>query len=123
MDILHLAMSKKTAEQLVQDIISGQLNGLEDASHSESSWQAASEAIQANYEFTEEQLKDALVQARAQIETAVGTPLTEEQLAAVAGGKGLSTGQIAGIAVGGATGVGVAAGAVAGAVAFFVVFK
>lgn len=117
-------MTKKNAEQLVQDIIHGNLSGLEDTSHSESSWKAAADAIQANYEFTEEQLKSALISARPQIETAVGTPLTEEQLAAVAGGKGLSsTGKTALEAVGGAVGGGVAIGATAGAVAFFVVFK
>ncbi len=117
-------MSKKNAEQLVQDIINGQLAGLEDASHSETSWQAASEAIQAHYEFSEEQLKAALISARTQIESAVGTPLTEEQLAAVAGGKGLSsTGKTALEAVGGAVGGGAAIGATVGAVAFFVIFK
>jgi len=117
-------MSKKNAEQLVQDIINGQLTGLEDTSHTDSSWQAASEAIQANYEFSEEEFKEALIASRPQIESAVGTPLTEEQLAAVAGGKGLSTtGKIAVGTVSGAIGGGAAIGATVGAVAFFVIFK
>jgi hypothetical protein len=117
-------MTKKNAEQLVQDIINGQLTGLEDTSHSESTWQAASEAIQANYEFTEDQFKSALIASRSQIESAVGTPLTDEQLAAVAGGKGWTqTDTIAAGSVGGAVGVGTAVGATVGAIAFFVIFK
>jgi hypothetical protein len=85
---------------------------------------AATEAIQANYEFTEQEFNDALSQARPQIESAIGTTLTDEQLAAVAGGKGLTTLEKVGIGVGaGSVGAGAVAGGVVGAVAFFVVFK
>lgn len=117
-------MSKKNADQLVQDIINGKLSGLDAGSHVEASWEGASEAIQANYEFTEQEFKDALLNSRSQIENAIGTTLTDEQLAAVAGGKGLSTTAKIGIGVSaGAVGAGTIGGAVAGAVAFFVVFK
>jgi hypothetical protein len=117
-------MSKADAGQFVDDLIAGKLAGLEADASTSATWEMASTAISDNYEFTQQELYESMLSARDRLEAAAGIPLTDEQLAALSGGKkNLSTGAIVGISAGGVVGGSVIAGSIAGGVLAAIVFK
>jgi hypothetical protein len=117
-------MPKRDAGQFVDDLIAGKLAGLGVDTQTSATWEMASNAISNNYEFTEQELYETMLSARDRLEAAAGIPLTDEQLAALSGGKEkLSTGAIVGISAGSVVGGSVIAGSIAGGVLAAVVFK
>lgn len=117
-------MSRRGASQFVDDLIAGKLAGLEADTSVSVTWEMASNAIGNNYEFTEQELYESMLAARDRLEDAAGIPLTDEQLAALSGGKKkLSTGAIVGISAGSLVGGSIIAGEIAGGVLAAIVFK
>ena len=100
---------KKDANQLIDDLLAGQFATLLSPSGGGQIEESLRAILSEDYDFSEEQLRQALLGKRDQIEDFIGVPLTEEQLQAIDGGKGLSTDAKYGIGFGGAVG-GIAGG-------------
>jgi len=98
--------TKKNVDQLFQDLLDGTLVPPSDA-NSQQSVAEFSQVINDGYEVNPEEIKTALYKYRSQITESIGVELSDDQLAALAGGK--SAGVTAGIAAG-ATGGAVGAG-------------
>lgn len=100
---------KKDANQLIDDLLAGQFATLSSVSGGGQIEESLQAILSQDYDFSEEQFRQALLGKRDQIEDFIGVPLTEEQLQAIDGGKGLSTDAKYGIGFGGAVG-GIAGG-------------
>jgi hypothetical protein len=102
--------TKKNVDQLFQDLLDGSLVPPSDANSQQSVAEFA-QIINDGYDVNPEEIKTALYKYRGQINDSIGVELSDEQLAALAGGK--SAGVTAGIAAGAAGGaVGAGLGAV-----------
>jgi hypothetical protein len=113
---------KKNADQFVEDLLSGQMPEIP-AGSPEESWAEVIKRIDADYDFSKEDLEAALTRSKGRLESVVGVPLTEDQLAALAGGKtsAAQIGRDIGIAFGVTAVGGAVGGAVAGAALYVVV--
>jgi len=95
---------KKNASQLIDEVLKGQFAYLNGCSQEDIAT-AINEKLANDYMFTEDDFKQALLNKRNEIETFIGVPLNEEQLAAITGGsKHLSSQAKWGIGIGGAFG-------------------
>jgi hypothetical protein len=98
--------TKKSADQLFQDLLDGTLLPPSDANNQQSVAEF-SQMIDDAYDVNADDMKTALYKYQDQINDAIGVKLTDEQLAALAGGK--STGAKVGEGIGIAAGAGAAA--------------
>lgn len=110
-----MADSKKNASDFVADFIAGSFTDLSVGDSAEM-FIAFQDRIESDYDFTADELRVALNSSREQLETALGVPLTDDQLNALAGGKSQSS-KDAGLYAGGGI-----AGAVGGGVAIAVIW-
>jgi hypothetical protein len=120
---LNAMTSKKSADQLFQDLLGGTLVPPSDANNQQSVAEFA-QVIDDSYDVNADDVKAALYKYQDQINDSIGVKLTDDQLAALAGGKN-TAGIAAGIGAGAAAG-GVGAGlAAVGAVyvGLFIVIK
>ena len=102
---------KKTADQFIDAMLTGEF--VDPSLSYDDNLAKVAQVIESDYSFTDEEMKEAFAKAGDRIESTIGVRLTDEQLAAVTGGKGLSTGAKAGIGVGTAVG-GIGAAAATG---------
>jgi len=108
-------MAKKDVKEFVNDLLDGSVNG--SSIENFESVQTALDAINANYEFTDEELHAELRLQKDRLEQSIGFELTPEQLEALCGGKQkvtLDGGGLSGAAAGGIA-AGVTGGVVGGA--------
>jgi hypothetical protein len=105
---------KKTADQFIEDAFDGTFASI---SGSPDEIQAKiADLIESDYSFSQDDLQEAVNRSREKIEAAIGVKLTDEQLAALSGGKsdgqkiGLGAGIGGAVAVGGAAAAGAAVG-------------
>jgi hypothetical protein len=101
-----MSSTKKSADDFVSDFIAGNFKDLT-VGNSPEIFKEFQERVERDYVFTPDEMKVALHNSRAQLEAAVGVPLTDEQLNALAGGKS-DAGLYAGGGVAGAVGGGIA---------------
>lgn len=115
--------SKKTVDQLFQDLLDGTLVPPSEANAQQSIAEFA-QKIDDAYEVNADEVKSALYRYRDQINQSIGVELSEEQLSALAGGKA-SAGVIAGASAGASAGAVVGGLAAAGAVyvGLFIIIK
>lgn len=105
-----MTTSKKSANDFVSDFISGDFRNLAVGDSAEM-FKQFQDRVEQDYAFTPEDLKLALTNSRDQLEAALGVPLTDEQLNALAGGKSQGAkdaGLYAGGGIAGAVGGGIA---------------
>jgi len=106
-----MTSSKKNADQLVQDLLSGQFVSLSQGSIDDT-MKAVKEKVEAEYEFDDEALQKALKERSNELKEVIGMSLTDEQLQSLTGGK--SAGQTAAqVGIGAGAGIGGAVGAIA----------
>jgi hypothetical protein len=100
----------KTAEQFVDDLLEGRLDSKQDLLQN-AGLNALEDFLRQEYDSDPEAIQQAVLNSRDKIETAIGMQLTDEQLAALAGGKSqqLQVAGDVGAGVGGAVGGGLAA--------------
>jgi len=106
--------SRKNADQLVQDLINGEFSALSTGSM-EDTMTAVKNKVENEYDVDDNSLKAALKARSADLESAIGMSLTDDQLEGLTGGKsaGKTAEQVgigAGAGIGGALGVVVAIG-------------
>ena len=101
-----MSSTKKSADDFVSDFIAGNFKDLT-VGNSPQIFKEFQERVERDYAFTPDEMKLALHNSRPQLEAAVGVPLTDEQLSALAGGKS-DAGLYAGGGVAGAVGGGIA---------------
>ena len=78
---------KKTADQLIQDLLDGNLD-LSHASPQEERLAQLSQQLDQSYDLSAETIQASLVKYKSQIHDAIGVELTDDQLVALSGGKG-----------------------------------
>ena len=108
-------MTKKDVKEFFNDLLDGSVYG--PSIENFDSVQKALDAINANYEFTDEELHAELRLQKNRLEQSIGFELTPEQLEALCGGKQkvtLDGGGLSGAAAGGIA-AGVTGGVVGGA--------
>ena len=108
-------MAKKDVKEFFNDLLDGSVYG--PSIENFDSVQKALDAINANYEFTDEELHAELRLQKNRLEQSIGFELTPEQLEALCGGKQkvtLDAGGLSGAAAGGIA-AGVTGGVVGGA--------
>lgn len=98
--------TKKSADQFVEDMLSGALH-IPSEANARLSLHDFTESMRSVYDLNEASCTAAFEKYRDKIGDAIGSPLTDEQLAALSGGKSdkaKKRGETAGIAVGATVG-------------------
>lgn len=105
---------KKNADQFIDDLFNGNLTA--SSGTPDETYAKLAELIESEYSFSEEEIQESLLRSRDRLESVIGVPLTDDQIAAVTGGKsdgqkiGLGAGLGGAVAVGGAAAAGAAVG-------------
>ena len=109
---------KKSATDFVDDLLDGSFPRPPIGLSQQEAMSALASQIDAAYSFTQEELELAMQQSKVRLEDAIGVALTDEQLAALSGGKSESAkiGSYVGGAIGGAAAAGAIGGGIAGGV-------
>jgi hypothetical protein len=78
---------KKSADQLIQDLLAGNFD-LSHASPEEEQLDQLSQQLEQSYDLSAETIQASLVKYKSQIQDATGFEWTDDQLVALSGGKG-----------------------------------